>query len=158
MSLIGIIKCSQVEQLVSSVLLGDSSRNISNGSASLNSTSKSSPNAGGAGAGKDAQQDVAVFVGVSIHGPQHPRNELVRLPSPMHRFCHNTRMVRPQQHGLTCACVSRGLQIWPVQFYSSVDGVVTDHMRTLVSAEDLARDQSERWDHTEMDTSPPAST
>ena len=33
--------------------------------------------------------------------------------------------------------------MWPVQFYSSVDGVVTDHMQTLVSEEDLARDEAD---------------
>ena len=41
--------------------------------------------------------DVAVFVGVALHGPQHPRNEL----------------------------------ILPIQFYSAVDGVVTDLLPTL---------------------------
>lgn len=126
-----------MEDLVSSVLLADSSRNISNGSAPFDSNSKLSPSAGGVRDGEEVQQDVAVFVGVSIHGPQHPRNELVGL-SAIHRSCRTNRV---RSHKTISLARAHALQIWPVQFYSSVDGVVTDHMRALVSEEDLARDQ-----------------
>lgn len=75
--------CSlQVEELVSSVLLADradSSHNVSNsGGDPFESSPKSSTDVTGTGEKEKHRQDVAVFVGVAIHGPEHPRNELVR--------------------------------------------------------------------------------
>lgn len=85
--------CLQVEELVSSVLLVDRDELSFNGSRHggflVDSGSKPSSGASsGVGIDPDArdntqQQDVAVFVGVVIHGPEHPRNELVRLLPPI---------------------------------------------------------------------------
>ena len=71
----------EVEELVNSVLLaegGDRSRTGASSALGLDPDETLSGS------------DVAVFVGVALHGPEHPRNE----------------------------------RVWPVQFYSSVGGVV----------------------------------